>query len=121
MKKIITLVLAVALLMTSVMAFAETKGTPNINSFAKMTTKTDEAAGIITITMSKMVDRLLVNWVNKGAEPEELAYVVTALADERARYLIGADILCAGGCVNNGYGMLTATKRYDGRSLNENW
>ena len=73
MKKIITLVLAVALLMTSVMAFAETKGTPNINSFAKMTTKTDEKNGIITITMSKMVDRLLVNWTDKGAEPEELA------------------------------------------------
>ena len=49
------------------------------------------------------------------------AYVITALADDRARYLIGADILCDGGCVNNGYGMLTATKRYDERSLNENW
>ena len=73
MKKIITLVLAVALLMTSVMAFAESKGTPNINTFAKMSTKTDEKNGVITISMSKMVDRLLINWTGKGEEPEELA------------------------------------------------
>ena len=57
----------------------------------------------------------------RGAEPEELAYIITALADERARYLIGADILCDGGAVNNGYGMLTAFKRYNEQSLNENW
>jgi len=80
MKKIITLVLALALVLTSVVAIAETveapaapKGTPNINSFATMKTKYDEGAGIITITLSKPVDRLLIKWAEKGAEPEELA------------------------------------------------
>ena len=67
MKKVITLVLAIALLLTSVVALAD--GTPNINSFAKMTTKTSEGNGVITITLTKPVDRLLVNWAEKGAEP----------------------------------------------------
>ncbi|MBP5166895.1 MAG: SDR family NAD(P)-dependent oxidoreductase [Oscillospiraceae bacterium] len=57
----------------------------------------------------------------RGADPEELAYVITALADERARYLIGSDILCDGGAVNNGFGALTARKRCKERSLTENW
>ena len=80
MKKIITLVLALALVLTSVVAIAETveapaapKGTPNINSFATMKTKYNEKAGVITITLSKPVDRLLIKWAEKGAEPEELA------------------------------------------------
>ncbi len=91
MKKVITLVLAIALVLTSVVAIAETveapaapKGTPNINSFAKMTTKYNEGAGYITITLKGgKVDRLLVKWAEKGAEPEELAIdengVATAL------------------------------------------
>ena len=80
MKKIITLVLALALVLTSVVAIAESveapaapKGTPNINTFATMKTKYNEGAGVITITLSKPVDRLLVKWAEKGAEPEELA------------------------------------------------
>ena len=80
MKKVITLVLALALVMTSVVAIAESveapaapKGTPNINTFATMKTKYNEKAGVITITLSKPVDRLLVKWAEKGAEPEELA------------------------------------------------
>ena len=73
MKKIITLVLALALVLTSVVAIAETHATPNINTFATMKTKYNEKAGVITITLSKPVDRLLVKWAEKGAEPEELA------------------------------------------------
>lgn len=79
------------------------------------TPMTDAEQGEATDTMLSYT-----GW-KRGAEPEELAYVITALADERARYLIGADILCDSGAVNNGYGMLTATKRYDERSLKENW
>ena len=79
------------------------------------TPMTDAEQGEATDTMLSYT-----GW-KRGAEPEELAYVITALADERARYLIGADILCDGGAVNNGYGMLTATKRYDEQSLTENW
>ena len=79
------------------------------------TPMTDAEQGEATETM------LSYTGFKRGAEPEELAYVVTALADERARYLIGADIVCDGGVINNGYGMLTATKRYDERSLKENW
>jgi len=73
MKKVITLVLAIALVLTSVVAIAETHATPNVNSFATMKTKYNEKAGVITITLSKPVDRLLVKWAEKGAEPEELA------------------------------------------------
>lgn len=79
------------------------------------TPMTDAEQGEATDTMLSYT-----GW-RRSAEPEELAYVITALADERARYLIGADILCDGGAVNNGYGMLTATKRYNERSLKENW
>ncbi len=79
------------------------------------TPMTDAEQGEATDTM------LSYSGWKRGAEPEELAYVITALADDRARYLIGADILCDGGCVNNGYGMLTATKRYNEQALNENW
>ena len=91
MKKIITLVLALALVLTSVVAIAETveapaapKGTPNINTFATM--KVKYVGGMFNnknphvgannyyeITLSKPVDRLLVKWAEKGAEPEELA------------------------------------------------
>jgi hypothetical protein len=77
MKKIITLVLALALVLTSVAAFAETHATPSFKSFATMTTKTVNGTkgvgGYIEITLSKPVDRLLVKWAEKGAEPEELA------------------------------------------------
>jgi hypothetical protein len=80
MKKVITLVLAIALVLTSVVAIAETveapaapKGTPNVASFATMKTKYNESNHIITITLSKPVDRLLIVWAEKGAEPEELA------------------------------------------------
>ena len=76
---------------------------------------TDKEQGEATDTM------LSYTAFRRGAEPEELAYVITALADDRARYLIGTDILCDGGAVNNGYGMLTATKRYKEQSLKENW
>ena len=79
------------------------------------TPMTDKEQGEATDTM------LSYTGLKRGAEPEELAYVITALADERARYLIGADILCDNGAVNNGYGMLTATKRYNEEALKENW
>ena len=91
MKKVITLVLALALVLTSVVAIAESveapaapKGTPNINTFATM--KVKYVGGMFNnnnphvgannyyeITLSKPVDRLLVKWAEKGAEPEELA------------------------------------------------
>ncbi len=87
MKKIITLVLAIALVLTSIVAFAEDveapaapKGTPNINSFATLTVKYHEmkaepwgGPAYWEITLSKPVDRLLINWTGKGEEPEELA------------------------------------------------
>ena len=84
MKKVITLVLALALVLTSVVAIAETHATPNINTFATM--KVKYVGGMFNnknphvgannyyeITLSKPVDRLLVKWAEKGAEPEELA------------------------------------------------
>jgi hypothetical protein len=78
MKKVVTLVLAIALVLTSVVALAD--GTPNINSFATMKVKYHElksepwgAPAYWEITLSKPVDRLLINWSGKGEEPEELA------------------------------------------------
>jgi len=45
----------------------------------------------------------------RGAAPEELAYLICALADERCGYLMGTDVLCDGGCVTAGYRMSVAT------------
>ena len=90
MKKVITLLLALALVLTSVVAIAEEveaaapKATPNINTFATMKVKYYGAKfnnvqnwnkndNYYLITLSKPVDRLLVKWAEKGAEPEELA------------------------------------------------
>jgi len=97
MKKIFALILAIALVLTSVAAFAEEaeeaveavetveateeveavaeapKGTPNINTFAKMTVKYNESNRLYTIKLDKAVDRLLIKWADKGVEPEELA------------------------------------------------
>ena len=72
MRKITALVLAIILVLTSVMAVADTQATPNITTFATMKTKYNERRHTITITLSKDVDRLLVNWAEIGAEPEEL-------------------------------------------------
>ncbi|MDO5100910.1 MAG: SDR family NAD(P)-dependent oxidoreductase [Eubacteriales bacterium] len=59
--------------------------------------------------------------LSRGAEPEELAYLIAALCDEKCGYLIGTDILCDGGCVTNGYSFLTAAKKYRQQALTENW
>lgn len=87
MKKIIALALAIALLLGCTVAFAESTEshpTPNISSFAKLTTK--DNGQYITITMDKPVDKLFVNWAEQKAVPEELAveeingvYTATAL------------------------------------------
>lgn len=45
----------------------------------------------------------------RGAAPEELAYLICALADERCGYLMGTDVLCDGGCIAAGYRMSVAT------------
>jgi NAD(P)-dependent dehydrogenase (short-subunit alcohol dehydrogenase family) len=44
----------------------------------------------------------------RGATPEELAYLICALADERCGYLMGTDVLCDGGCIADGYRMSVA-------------
>lgn len=44
----------------------------------------------------------------RGARPEELAYLICALADERCSYLMGTDVLCDGGCIEGGYRLTTA-------------
>lgn len=59
--------------------------------------------------------------LHRGAEPEEIAFLMACLADERCGYFVGADALADGGCINNGYNMGTCTKYYDKKSLKENW
>ena len=44
MKKVFALILTIALLLTSVAAFAETHPTPNVSSFAQLTVKTSDTA-----------------------------------------------------------------------------
>lgn len=44
----------------------------------------------------------------RGAHPEELAYLICALADERCSYLMGTDVLCDAGCIEGGYRLMTA-------------
>jgi hypothetical protein len=73
MKKIVTLVLAIALLMTSVVAIAETKATPNVKTFAELKTKMNEKTHVWTLKFSKPVDKCWVLWTDKGEEPEEVA------------------------------------------------
>lgn len=80
------------------------------------TPMTDKEQGEATETMLSYTP------LGRGAEPEELAYVITTLADERAKYLIGVDIVCDAGAISNGYGLLTATKRFKNeQTLSENW
>lgn len=60
MKKILTMVLAFALLLTSAAAFAESHPTPPVSTFAQLTVKTSDTA--YTFAFTKPVDRLFVNW-----------------------------------------------------------
>ena len=59
--------------------------------------------------------------LNRPCRPEEMAFLIASIADERCGYLSGVDILCDAGCMANGYGMMTATKKYDGHGRKEKW
>ena len=70
----------------------------------------------------KMTDAMLsYSPLNRGAEPSEIAALIINLSDPKCTYLIGSDVLCDGGCINNGYGIFTVIKKYNGRSKNEKW
>ena len=60
MKKIVALVLAAVLLCSCVVALAEVPPIPQRDTFASMTTKTKN--GVISITLSKPVDKLYACW-----------------------------------------------------------
>lgn len=69
MKKTFVLVLTFVMLLTCASAFAETKTPPPYSSFATMkVTKNDRG---YFFSLSKMVDRLVINWTD-GLGPEEL-------------------------------------------------
>jgi NAD(P)-dependent dehydrogenase (short-subunit alcohol dehydrogenase family) len=57
----------------------------------------------------------------RGAKPEELAFLIVSLADERCGYLMGTDILCDAGCVNAGYGITVATNENKHPSADGLW
>lgn len=42
------------------------------------------------------------------AKPEEIAYLLVSVANPKNSYLIGTDILCDAGCINNGFNFKTA-------------
>ena len=59
--------------------------------------------------------------LKRGADPTEIAAIITNLSDPKCAYLIGSDILCDGGCINNGYGIFSVLKEYKDKSKNERW
>lgn len=87
MKRFFVLVLSLVLLLTSVAVIAEgdiadadvyelpvVHATPHVNSFARIKVQYDEAVKLYTLTLSKPVDRILINWAEPGAEPEEVYF-----------------------------------------------
>lgn len=66
MKKVFALILTIALLLTSVAAFAETHPTPNVSSFAQLTVKTSDTA--YSLKFTKPVDRLFIIWSDTGLQ-----------------------------------------------------
>ena len=57
----------------------------------------------------------------RGAKPEELAFLIVSLADERCGYLMGTDVLCDAGCINAGYGLTVATNENKHPSADGLW
>lgn len=57
----------------------------------------------------------------RGAKPEELAFLIVSLADERCGYLMGTDVLCDASCVNSGYGLTVATNENKHPSADGLW
>ena len=49
----------------------------------------------------------------RGATPEEVAFCIASVLDERNRFLYGTDIICDGGCVGAEYSFANATKEKD--------
>ena len=66
MKKMFALVLTIALLLTSVAAFAETHPTPNVSYFAQLKVKTSDTA--YSLKFTKPVDRLFIIWSDTGLQ-----------------------------------------------------
>lgn len=58
---------------------------------------------------------------HRGAKPEELAFLLVSCADSRNGYLMGTDILCDAGCINNGYNFAVAGKKGVHPSVEGNW
>ncbi|MCF0242026.1 MAG: SDR family NAD(P)-dependent oxidoreductase [Treponema sp.] len=79
------------------------------------TPMTEKEQGIASETM------LSYSGLKRGAEPEELGFLITSLVDDRCGYLVGTDVLCDGGCINNGYFIKNSRVKYDGHSSKENW
>lgn len=63
MKRIAVLVLVAVLLCSCAAALAEAPAIPSMDSFAAMTTMTKNS--VITVTLSKPVDKLYINWPNE--------------------------------------------------------
>lgn len=59
--------------------------------------------------------------LNKGADPKEIAQIIVSLSNPSCSYLIGSDVICDGGCINNKFGITTFYKKYNGKSKNEKW
>lgn len=59
--------------------------------------------------------------LQRGAEPKEIAALICSLSDPKCSYLIGSDVLCDGGCIDNGYGIFSVLSKYKDKSKNERW
>lgn len=58
---------------------------------------------------------------DRGANPEEIGFLISTIIDERNSYLTGIDILCDGGCISAGFGANAIKKPNNRPIIKENW
>ncbi|MBR3108967.1 MAG: hypothetical protein IKH30_17545 [Clostridia bacterium] len=111
MKKLITLVLTLALLLTSVAVIADTNPIPNINTFAKMRVSCNDRG--YSFRFDRPVDRLLVNWTD-GTGLQEL------LIDENLRaYAFRGNHKYLAGIEEHYSSSKSVIEKYRGETLSE--
>lgn len=58
---------------------------------------------------------------DRGANAEEIGFLIGSIVDERNSYLTGVDILCDGGCISAGFGIKVINDSNNRPTIKENW
>lgn len=58
---------------------------------------------------------------DRGANPEEIGFLISTIIDERNSYLTGIDILCDGGCISAGFSASVINDPNNRPIIKENW